>query len=247
MDVLRSFLSHGLLHVSSSVILDSVTSLTPNEFHHLCQKPSAIVNALCVSLPALHQFNFVHPFDSNLLYSFPAQIEALFDSHLGYTLYDLLVMVRHHEHYTEYIHHIFGVIGILLLKKFRQGAIFPALFLPTEFTVLISTVIWIVKTLKIKVSLKPLLFSRLLLFVCLRGLTPGLSCIVYPIARIINNKKISVVEASKIFANRLASLRMEVKIGLLINVSTFSILNLYWTILTYRAVSNLNEIQLHHV
>lgn len=248
-DTLTAFALHSFVHfVTRQFLPASITSkLSPGQTLYLCQKPAAIINALFVSLPTISQFAFKTPFDDDPLKDFPASFEQAFDRHLGFTLYDLAIMIVHKEHFSIYIHHIFGIIGIILIKTLRRAIVYPSLFLPSELTVIVSSAIWIVQTLKYKTGSLKLLFAlRFVLFMLLR-MTPGIACLLYPAIRLSKTKGISFKEAFLKILKEFSGLKTAVKIGVIVNVSTFTALNTWWTYLTYKALIKASQLDLHHI
>ncbi|RKO86750.1 hypothetical protein BDK51DRAFT_26531 [Blyttiomyces helicus] len=149
--ILAPFLLHTLLHKAASTLLPHVlpaatyTALTPTDRLYLAQKLPATAHALLVALPSLHIHLVDQPWRKDLVAPYPAQLDRLFAAHVGFTAYDLALMaVAGGEHWSAWVHHVLGGAGAVASRYFGIGY-FPAVFLPTEITVVATNGLWVLQ------------------------------------------------------------------------------------------------------
>ncbi|KAJ3303789.1 Glutathione S-transferase 7 [Blyttiomyces sp. JEL0837] len=77
------------------------------------------------------------------LATYTPDMDYLFPSYFGYTIYDLLTMFWQPEtHWSMWLHHLMGAYGAVGMMFFRRMSIFPCYFMITEITAVANNLLW---------------------------------------------------------------------------------------------------------
>ncbi|KAJ3017314.1 hypothetical protein HKX48_003628 [Thoreauomyces humboldtii] len=150
--VLASFAAHATLHAATSLVLLKTTtlsqSLSPSDIIMIAEKVPSTISALVTSIPSLHMQLSDWPWREDVLRPYPALLDSILAQHIGYTLYNVGIMwIVGGQHPSAWIHHLLGVLGTSLMRHYKLAAFFPAVFLPTELTVVATNALWVLAKL----------------------------------------------------------------------------------------------------
>ncbi|KAJ3221397.1 hypothetical protein HDU78_000491 [Chytriomyces hyalinus] len=189
------------------------------------------------------------------------EIDRVFARHIGYTTYDLLVMMNKSHHPSAWVHHIFALFGTSAMRVFKQGAYFPTCFLPAEATVAITNVLYVVqKYYPGSHNLITLLLAiRCVMFTVFRFAAAPL-CVTHALRNVkvlgADGKprtNLTLMERIRAFSDKyFRTLHPVVSVGTCMNVAIFTGLNTWWTLLTYRALwkhikQGRAKLNIHHI
>ncbi|ORY51564.1 hypothetical protein BCR33DRAFT_712595 [Rhizoclosmatium globosum] len=249
--LLLPFAGFTALHFATANALIKA-GIPPSKVHIIAEKLPSTVNALTVSTLGLWVLfvkkNYQH---SWITAEYPKLLDTIFAIHGGFTAYDLIVMLSSKEtsHISSWLHHVFGIAGVVATRALKKGAYYPACFMPTEVTVVSSNLLYLVQKFSPDSHelITAIMVFRCILFTVFR-LPAGPWCLYHAINTVplVENgeketkKEDSVFNRVKkrltAFVHHFSELPLIVKAGVICNVSLFAGLNTYWTFLTYRAL-----------
>lgn len=242
--VLKTLTLHLLLHKIAVHLIkrSGISTLSPPDILFLAEKLPSTINALLVSLPSLYLHFSLQPWKQDVLIPYPPLLDKILAAHVGYTLYDIYIMaIVGKQHPSVWIHHVLGALGAGLMRKYQVASFFPAVFLPSELTVVATNALWVLQKLG-RDNTKGYgiwLWIRAVLF-CLVRAPAGLVGLWYAIK--------VVSERPKELWERFKRLPTVVWVLTMINYTTFTGLNLYWTVLVFRALIRYREkAGIHHI
>ncbi|KAJ3168330.1 hypothetical protein HDU88_001770 [Geranomyces variabilis] len=268
-----------------------LSSLSRSDRIFLAEKLPSTVSAFLTAVPSIVLHSRL-PWRNDLIAPYPRLLDRILAQHIGYTvpaivnlfvmkmcirihcvfctkyqLYDLAIMAyAGGQHPTAWIHHILGILGTALMRHYRTAAYFPAVFLPTEITVVSTNFLWILQKLG-KDDGKAFswaLVLRAILF-CLVRAPAGTIGLIYAL-RVVRRQKAAAEAKNSVTASSQAEVQPQraTTPGTLwqqlrqtpsvvwslttINVLSFTALNFYWTKLVLVAVKrHRHRGKVHHI
>lgn len=242
-----SFAGYSLTHLLGARYLlkyiPNADRLSDKDRAYLVEKLPSSISAILVSATSAYSLFFTNSFTKKRIYSYPALLDTVFACHGGYSLYDLLVMAKSGSQLSVYIHHIFGIMGTICTRHFREGCVFPGIFCLTESTVLVTNSIWILERIFPHKTdcLNRLYIFRALVFVCIRGAMP-IWLWLY-LKRMYGGGK----EWIEKFKSDFKQMKKIVQVLICLNTGIFCALNTYWSLQTIRAVYRRRSTEIHHI
>ena len=225
----------------------------------LCSSLNGLLLGVCGLWATLHPHSDFRT--SSLHWSiftyYPAYLHLVFSSYVGYTIYDLGLMlwIQHHphnttafrEHWSMFAHHLIGGLGAYLTMLYRQATYFPMVFLITELSVVPVNWIWTMRTLGLDGShgrlYKRVLALRTVMFLMFRtGVAPACLWHTLELARQESQRQkresMGEVGASvwRVLVEQVDQVPRIVVLGSVMNVFALGGLNLWWTILAARSM-----------
>ncbi|KAI8591335.1 hypothetical protein BDZ88DRAFT_49446 [Geranomyces variabilis] len=267
--VLKAGSLYAALHVIAAAAVRhklDPSSLSRSDRIFLAEKLPSTVSAFLTAVPSIVLHSRL-PWRNDLITPYPRLLDRILAQHIGYTLYDLAIMAyAGGQHPTAWIHHILGILGTALMRHYRTAAYFPAVFLPTEITVVSTNFLWILQKLG-KDDGKAFswaLVLRAILF-CLVRAPAGTIGLIYAL-RVVRRQKAAAEAKNSVTASSQAEVQPQraTTPGTLwqqlrqtptvvwslttINVLSFTALNFYWTKLVLVAVKrHRHRGRVHHI
>ncbi|KND01973.1 uncharacterized protein SPPG_02480 [Spizellomyces punctatus DAOM BR117] len=134
-----------LIHYLSPATLARLNSA---DLLFLAEKLPSTVNALTVSVSSLYLLLKRQPYSEDVIEPYPELLDRTLAAHIGYTLYDSYVMgIVGRQHPSAWIHHVLGALGAGFMRHYKVASYFPAVFLPSELTVVATNVLWVMQKL----------------------------------------------------------------------------------------------------
>ncbi|TPX59326.1 hypothetical protein PhCBS80983_g02536 [Powellomyces hirtus] len=280
--VLKSLGFYSALHALAALVIRKRVPkgalLTRSDLVFLAEKFPSTISALVTALPSFYLHVRSRPWKHDVITPYPKLFDDILAQHIGYTIYDLAVMVYvGGQHPSAWIHHLLGVAGTAFMRYYRVAGFFPAVFLPTEITVIATNALWVLQKFgKDKGKVYGFwLLVRALLFCCIRA-PAGLAGLVYALqvvrkqnaATDLKNRltrpdstlAISAAASNALIRpppkakapgslwTQLRRLPFMVWFLTAVNYMTFSGLNLYWSRLVLIAFKRFNaRSTIHHI
>ncbi|KAI8821040.1 uncharacterized protein EV422DRAFT_50230 [Fimicolochytrium jonesii] len=265
--VLTSLAFHSTLHILTHHALTRHPRFTTHprlSLHLLAEKLPSTLNALHQSLGALHLLLLTRPWRHDIINPYPPTLDRLLASHVGFTLYDCVVMgYVGGQHASSWVHHVLGIVGAGLMRWYRRASYFPTVFLAPEVTVVATNVLWILGRCGVGEGERGVVlwtWIRAGLFCAVRG-PAGLVGLWYAL-RVAGKQKAELeakegkelgsasrASAAASLYRQLRTLPAVVWVLTLVNVFTFTGLNSYWTVLVIRSLlrTRLAVSHIHHI
>ncbi|KAI8615982.1 hypothetical protein BC830DRAFT_1119995 [Chytriomyces sp. MP71] len=256
--VLGSLAAYAGMHMVAARLLRQC-GVDETEVIMLAEKLPSTVSAIYTSSSALQLL--VGPkslWRESWSVPYSEQVDRTFARHIGYTIYDLITMTCSKQHPSAWIHHVFSLFGTSAMRFFKQGSYFPMCYSPAEATVVITNLLYVVqKFLPHQYDLiTALLVVRALAFTVFRLLAAPL-CIRHAIMTTAvpgkDADKVTFKERAEAFVSQyFKKLHPVVSVGAAVNVTLFTGLNTWWTLLTYRALwrhlaKGRTKLNIHHI
>ncbi|KAI3649629.1 hypothetical protein MP228_005261 [Amoeboaphelidium protococcarum] len=258
---------YGLLHLVSRQLIhralgkNRLAMLSNVEKVYLVEKVCSSVNSLVTGFAGLRailpflfgqQMRYVHTF--GIFQYYPASLTHILSSYVGYSIYDMAVMLFqtfYDEDLIMWAHHFVGLMGAFLMMLFRRASYFPVAFLISEITVFPTNIVWYIKTLqKCGYRFKPLIQHqaynlRNVSFLAFRTFLAPV-CLYYAWTQIdsaidLKNafnsgfSQLGFDAKVKIILNQVRELPLVVSVGTVFNMATLGWMNFYWTMMALKS------------
>ncbi|KAI9343617.1 hypothetical protein BDR26DRAFT_858418, partial [Obelidium mucronatum] len=148
MKILKSLSAYCTIHLITASLLRKYKVVPPERIHILAEKLPSTINALLTSTITIYLLFIKKHFSKSWLkVAYPNLLDYAYAGHIGYTLYDILVMLLDKEtsHISSWAHHVFGVLGISVMRMYKTAFFLPTCFLPAEATVVVTNLIYLVQ------------------------------------------------------------------------------------------------------
>ncbi|KAI8928922.1 hypothetical protein BC831DRAFT_59564 [Entophlyctis helioformis] len=142
---------HILIWVAAPLLVGKrkFKSLTFEDQIYVPERIISTINALGTGLLGFWMLFVDAPFHGpNILHIWTPLMDIFCAWYFGYSAYDLLTMAFQEHHWTMWLHHILGVMGIIGLVAYNKTAVYPVYFMITEFTAILNNLLWYIKAIR---------------------------------------------------------------------------------------------------